>query len=765
MTDNRQKQAMNIFLRATEVEGSQRTQLIQDECGTDTELRKEVESLLRHHTTKTLLAEELPTITAARSSKFPNREKRKTIMRQASAGLKRRQLALISVGIMVLVVIGTATWAFTRVRDSLRQSVRRQLETVLDAEIEALELWIDLQQADVAAWANDPEIRGLINQLDEAHRSNDQARTAQLNEQLMSLLVTVTNDDAFQGIAVVNRDGDFIGGSSQWTGAKINSAGEPYLNKLNNGKGFFAIPSLKRRFVVGIPSPVHNPSVALGAPVFRAENDDEVVGGLCFGFDADEEFARIFSVADFDNSGDTYAFASDALVISNISNTTNQRWVRELGLIDQDGQTALSFYIRDPGGNLTEGYVARVSAEQRPTRIVEFAVNNLENRTVTNVKGYRNYLGIEVVGAARWIDQLGLGVATEMSLQSAFEPLRYVTSAFLFLIISVVALAIGLMASALSLIRLNNRVGKAERLGAYELQELIGQGGMGRVYKATHAFLKRIAAIKLLDEMQTDTEHIARFEREVQLTCTLTHPNTIQIYDYGRTDSNVFYYAMEYLPGITLEQLIIVSGNIGPARTVHLLSQVCSSLREAHYLGLIHRDIKPANLMLCNRGGIADFVKVLDFGIAKQISSEQELTHDNSIVGTPHYIAPERISGDLVVDARSDLYSVGCVAFFLLTGKTPFDASKPVQLFYQLLNEQAPRASTRTEQPIPTALDDLIDRCLQQDPDQRPQNAEEMLEILDALANEYPWSQADAIGWQEEFASELSDQMDESSSA
>jgi len=764
VTDNRQKQAMSIFLRATEVDGSQRTQLIQDECGTDTELRREVESLLRHHTTKTLLAAELPTITVARPRKFPNRQKRKTIMRQASAGLKRRQLALFSVGIMVLVVIATASWAFTRVRDSLRQSVRRQLETVLDAEIEALELWIDLQHADVVAWANDPEIRGLINHLDEAHRINDQARTAQLNDQLMLILATVTNNDAFQGVAVINRDGDFIGGSSQWAGAKINSAGEPYLTQLKNGNVFFAIPSLQRRFVAGIPSPVHNPSVALGAPVSRSENDDEVMGGLCFGFDADKEFARVFSVADFDNSGDTYAFASDALLISNISNTTNQRWVRELGLIDQDGQTALSFYIRDPGGNLTEGYVSRVNAEQHPTRIVELALDNQDNRTVTDVKGYRNYLGIEVVGAARWIDQLGLGVATEMSLQSAFEPLRYVTSAFLFLIISVVALAIGLMASAFSLIRLNNRVGEAERLGAYELQELIGQGGMGRVYKATHAFLKRIAAIKLLDEMQTDPEHIDRFEREVQLTCTLTHPNTIQIYDYGRTDSGVFYYAMEYLPGITLEQLITVSGNICPARTVHLLSQVCSSLREAHYLGLIHRDIKPANLMLCNRGGIADFVKVLDFGIAKQISSEQELTNDNSIVGTPHYIAPERISGDLVVDARSDLYSVGCVTFFLLTGKTPFDARKPVQLFYQLLNEQAPRASTQTEQPIPQALDDLIDRCLQRDPDQRPQNAEEMLEVLDALASEYPWTQADAIAWQQEFAAELSDQPDESSS-
>ena len=169
---------------------------------------------------------------------------------------------------------------------SIFGTLRSMLENT--PEIEALELWIDLQQADVAAWANDPEIRGLINQLDDAHRSHDQARTGQLNDQLMSLLVTVTNDDAFQGIAVVNRDGDFIGGSSQWAGAKINSAGEPYLNKLKSGNGFFAIPSLKRRFVVGIPSPVHNPSVALGAPVFRAENNDEVMGGLCFGFDADD---------------------------------------------------------------------------------------------------------------------------------------------------------------------------------------------------------------------------------------------------------------------------------------------------------------------------------------------------------------------------------------------------------------------------------------------------------------------------------------------
>ncbi|MCP4190896.1 MAG: serine/threonine protein kinase [Planctomycetaceae bacterium] len=748
MTEDRQKKAMSIFLRITEVDDSSRTPLLDQECGSDRQLRKEVESLLRHHTTQTLISSKHDTfVTPPSHNAVKNR--RKTFIRQASIGIKRQRNALLAAGAMVLIIVATAAWAFTKVRSSLQQSVERQLTTVLDAEIKALELWIDVRQEEATVWAQNDEVRSLVKQLEQAVVEKQPTRQAVLNDAFLALLEPLSSQKGHQGLAIVNLAGRFIAGSEDLLNRVVNEKATPYLSKLAEGKAFFVIPSKERRYVAGIHSPIRDPSVTIGAPVF--DSNGNVIAGLCFGFDADEEFDRIFSVANADSNGDTYAFESNALLISNLSNRTNEKWVQELKLIPSTAvQTALNLKIVDPGFDLTVGQKAAATSEQQPTEIVQRALATRKQKTATivkNVQGYRNYLGVEVVGAAKWLDEWRFGVATEMPMKDAFAPLRYVTSAFIFLIASVTLLALGLLVSALSLIRMRDRIGEAERLGAYQLQQLIGEGGMGRVYKAQHALLKREAAVKLLDGLDSNQETIDRFEREVQLTCQLTHPNTIQIYDYGRSETGVFYYAMEYLPGITLEQLVALVGQIPPARVINLLSQVCASLTEAHEVGLIHRDIKPANVMLCNRGGIADFAKVLDFGIAKKLDPEHEITHHDSVVGTPHYIAPERISNGSQVDSRSDLYSVGCVGFYLLTGSTPFQADSPVKLFHQLLNKTAPAPSKRTTQPVPVELDQIIFACLAQEPNERPASAKAMRHVLDELKEQHPWTQDEAHAW------------------
>ena len=199
------------------------------------------------------------------------------------------------------------------------------------------------------------------------------------------------------------------------------------------------------------------------------------------------------------------------------------------------------------------------------------------------------------------------------------------------------------LASSFSAARLHREVSQARRVGQYTLQKRIGGGGMGQVYLARHALLKRPTAIKLLRPDQTSPLTIARFEREVQLTSQLTHPNTIEIFDFGRTPEGLFYYAMEYLPGLTLAELVRQEGPLPAERVICILRQVCGSLKEAHAVGLIHRDIKPQNIMLCERGGQWDFVKVLDFGLVKQLPDGHapQLTADQQVSGTPLYIAPE----------------------------------------------------------------------------------------------------------------------------
>ncbi len=264
---------------------------------------------------------------------------------------------------------------------------------------------------------------------------------------------------------------------------------------------------------------------------------------------------------------------------------------------------------------------------------------------------------------------------------------------------------------------LRQQVREATQLGQYTLEHKIGEGGMGAVYRARHAMLRRPTAIKLLPPDKAGEQSIARFEREVQLTATLTHPNTVAIYDYGRTPDGVFYYAMEFLDGVDLQDLVEAEGAQPPGRVVHILAQVCGALGEAHGVGLIHRDIKPANIILCERGGAHDVAKVVDFGLVKDRvggASDGNLTLSaiGSITGTPLYLSPEAIRDPANVDARSDLYAVGAVAYFLLTGQPVFAATSVVELCALHLTAAPEPLEQRLGRPLPGPLSALVMRCL-----------------------------------------------------
>ena len=289
------------------------------------------------------------------------------------------------------------------------------------------------------------------------------------------------------------------------------------------------------------------------------------------------------------------------------------------------------------------------------------------------------------------------------------------------------------------------------RLGPYTLGEKIGEGGMGVVYKAHHAMLKRPTAIKLLPAERAAGRDLERFEREVQLTSTLTHPNTISVYDFGRTQEGSFYYAMEYLEGRDLQVLVDESGPQPPARVAHLLAQVCGALAEAHGVGLLHRDVKPANVVLCERGGMRDVVKVLDFGLIKEFGSrsgETPRTEANAIVGTPTYLSPEAVTAPEEMDGRSDLYAVGALGYFLLTGAPPFSGKTVVDVCCQHLHAEPEPPSRRTVASIPVELEQLILSCLAKSPAERPHDAASLQRALLPLAA--GWTQDMAARWSNE---------------
>lgn len=295
---------------------------------------------------------------------------------------------------------------------------------------------------------------------------------------------------------------------------------------------------------------------------------------------------------------------------------------------------------------------------------------------------------------------------------------------------------------------LRAEVREARRFGQYVLERKIGEGAMGVVYRATHAMLRRPAAIKLLLKDRANEADLARFEREVQHTSRLVHPNTISIFDYGRTAEGIFYYVMEYLDGIDLQRLVDQYGPVEPDRAIHVLAQISGALAEAHALGLIHRDIKPANIVLTERPDEPDVVKVLDFGLVKKFGgSLAESMATDAIIGTPLYMAPEAISQPDTVDGRSDLYAVGAVAYFLLTGKHVFQAATVLEVCSKHMLEAPIPPSQRLGKPLPADLEALVLACLAKDRDARPATAAILRTALLACADAERYDLAAARAW------------------
>jgi len=304
---------------------------------------------------------------------------------------------------------------------------------------------------------------------------------------------------------------------------------------------------------------------------------------------------------------------------------------------------------------------------------------------------------------------------------------------------------------------LHKRVREAMQLGNYTLEQKLGEGGMGIVYRARHAMLRRETAVKLLPLEKTGEKAAARFEREVQLTARLTHPNTVTVFDFGRTPDGVFYYAMELLDGASLEDVVSLDGAQPAERVIHVLYQVAGALSEAHSIGLIHRDIKPANIILCEQGGEPDVPKVVDFGLVKDLSGGGgvALTQTESITGTPLYMSPEAIARPDEVDARSDIYALGAVGYYLLTGQHVFTGNTLVEVCGHHLHTRPTPPSERLGAAVPEDLEAALLACLEKDPARRPQSAALLRQRLRGCQGFGGWSAERARLWWVENADEL----------
>jgi hypothetical protein len=745
MTPERDQEIMDVFLAATELPSDRRASYLDDACKTDKELRAEVESLLRHHHPKTMVATD---DRKTQSKSLPR------VRRSSSRGGLRRRTRLLKLAVVAIILAScfASLWYATHqtIRDKLRSNVEHQLRTVLNADVAAVEIWLEKQKQTADHWADHPQVRASLSELarlsvDEKMTTSQLEATPQHAAFLQAIGPLLARQEV-DFVGVFGRDGHGIAKCPEPRVSDVywSSRGAALISPCFQGETVF-MPTFRQgsNVVGGASEDPQSAAVSVVAPV-RGE-DGDVVAAMQIVMDIDREFATLLSVARLGETGESFAFDERGVVLNNLS---NEEILRNTGLIPEDRNASLHLQLRDPGVDLRTD--AQSKDEQATRPLCKVPAIAIANGDAVDTSGYRNYLGARVVGAARWLPHYGFGVATEVDHDEAYAPLQPLTwlfsGAFGLFVCSVIVAAL----MAMKNYWLGRQMCEERNLGQYTLGELIGEGGMAKVYRAIHARLRRPTAVKLIEGAEAGEEMVARFEREAQLASELTHPNTIQIYDYGQTEEGVFYIAMEYLPGLTLAELISREGPLPASRAVSVLRQVCDSLAEAHSKGLIHRDIKPANIMLCERGGQYDFVKVLDFGLAKNLGPQGlDLTGKQELTGTPLYMAPERICRSHPVGARSDIYALGTVAFYLLTGENLFDGESSTGIIYRVVNEQPRSPSEAVAFDIPEKLDELILCCLAKDPVDRPASIAVVSEVLESVALELPWTQADAKrAWQ-----------------
>ena len=690
--------------------------------------------------------------------------------------------------VIAVLVAGVGWWGNHQLRVVIEDNLKAQLTTTLNANVTALGIWATNQTRIATVLAEEPEVRDLAQKiLVLPHMSRREFQPPPEMQQFVDELRPRLNRLGYGVADLVNTNFQVVANSirPQFFGnqlisdahtnkfAELFATGEPVLITpfkpellmQRRAQRNSRLPPLRTndlRMAGDLPPPPPNGQrrrgdltlMQVAAPVRDASR--RVVGALALLINPDNEFSRILSVARSGDSGETYAFDQTGLMISR-SRFDDQ--LRQLGLLNATNpSSALNLRLHDPGGDLTKGFVE--TNEETPTRaLTRLVTSAVDGEDEVDVTSSHDYRGVPVVGASCWLPEFGFGVATQIDASEAFRPLRVLQWIFVLLILFLLLCATGMF--LLSSLALQRRLDAAEtklkQLGQYTLEEKIGEGGMGVVYRARHALLRRDTAVKLLAAGVADAAAVARFEREVQLTCQLTHPNTIQVYDYGKTPDGIFYYAMEFLQGVNFHDLVARFGVLPESRVVHILAQICDSLAEAHALGLIHRDIKPGNIILCRRGGMPDCVKVLDFGLVREYrqagTDENISVKENLVEGTPWFMPPEAVRGDTVGDPRSDLYSLGALGYFLLTGHYIFDAGNMAEVQEKQLTAAPIPPGRRTTQPISRKMEELILCCLEKDMNARPHSADGLRARLATTPFAQAWTPELRAEWWQSFES------------
>jgi hypothetical protein len=760
VSTDRHQLVKRIFLEACRRESASRPEYIRQAAEGDEELVREVEELLKHHTETTIIPSSPLDDTNRRRSKHSNPSRSRW-----TDGAARRALAMwaeqlglagqlaLGAAAMMLVVFALA-WISQRQVDQLTRGYWEDqlVKSTNTAEV-MVEQWMSTEKRAVEAMQAIPAFRLALNKvINSSVPENDQPRPApaELEAEIARfaggphVYAVLNKKNTVVGLGGTGATARAVGTALRALKPEIDHFGDPPPGetKPRAAKSFVLLPH-RCRLVAGADwFGLNTPMLAVMVPVI--DSNMQSIGAVFIAAPARlESLSKLLESFRTQETGEAFLATLDGRMLN------ESRFRDDLiraGILPEGSRSTVLMPLHDPGVDMTRGarptgtYTAH--GPPAPIQGIKAGVDGV------NIDGYRDYRGVGVIGAWKVNRDGGYGIVVKLNHDEAYapqKPLRWFFYARVAIILLATTLVLWAWRSAATARR---RLKDAIRIGSYDVEGLIGEGGMGRVYKARHILLKRSTAVKVIKPDLVNDRTVAWFEREVEVAGRLKHPNTVEIYDFGRAADGQFYCAMEFLNGLNLSQVSLMEGALPAERAIHIMLQTAHSLREAHRRGMIHRDVKPQNIMICVLGGECDVVKVLDFGLAKQYEAGEEPAADTKMLaGTPLYLAPERLRAPHSADARSDIYSLGLTIYKLMTGREVFSGGSDWEVFHQTLHSPVSDPSSVSPRAIPDEFSSLVMRCLTKEPAERPQSMREVIAVLDRLALEFPWRQEEARRW------------------
>lgn len=640
-------------------------------------------------------------------------------------------------------------WTYRQVESTMRQSVQDQLTTVADTVALASDRYLKNKIQLVESWSRQPAMRDAILKLvQHSHdaKSLEELRDAPETDQIQIQLRSMSGYGDVKFV-VWNDTYRII---SSWlpdradVGSPVHPSGASNLTRVMGGETVLFGPERLSGNSEGFVPETERPVMGIIVPI--PDEQGKVAAALLIrGIGMYDQFSRMFVEAANAGRWDAYAVDSQGRMLTESSHAVSLSTQNRLDLAQDE--IACSLRVANPGLLLTSSNVAKVVRSVCPLTVS--AADVTLGRSDVQTVAYQNYAGNDVVGAWRWNPDLQQGIIVEQDADVAFATVSIVRFGFL-------SLGGILALTAFSVAQKLAKISTAEHaavhpLSRYEVLGDLGSGGMGVVYRVRHRQLGRDAALKVLRGDRHNKEDQLRFDREAKLAASLRNPHTVTIYDYGRSEGGESFCVMELLTGLTLQEVIARSGHQSIGRVLFIISQVCDALSEAHTANLLHRDIKPQNIMLSLDPSVGDWAVVFDFGLAKPLESDTSVyqTSETIWAGTPMYMAPERFRAPSEMDPRSDIYSVGCVAYYLLSGRPPFIESDPESLFALIISEQPLSIGIHRGEELPKEISDLVMRCMAKSAEDRFATIQELSTAVDRLRAENPWTVNEARKWWE----------------